>query len=87
MVEGVAGGILRIARLCGADVPDRGGSRCHRRVLELLAGQGEARESYVNLVRSLCVEGAPLTPASWNERWREVVAYLGAGDGGWGEEG
>ena len=78
MVEGVAEGISRLARLYGADLPDRGGSRYHRRVLELLADQSEARESYVNLVRLLCVEGAPLTPASWNERWRGVVACVGA---------
>ena len=78
MVEKVAEGVLHLGRLCGARLPARRRKRGHRWVLELLAEHDEVRETYVNLVRELCVDRTLLTQASWNETWRDVVAQIAA---------
>ena len=78
MVERVAEGVLHLGRLRGAVLPGRRRKRGHRWVLELLAEHDETRETYVHLVRALCVDGTPLTQASWNENWRDAVAYIAA---------
>ena len=76
MVERVAAGVLQLARLRGAMLSARRKKRSHRWVLELLAEHKEAYELYVNLVRGLCVDGLPMTQASWNETWRDVVSQI-----------
>ena len=84
MVERVAEGVLRVARLCGAALKPRGRKGQHRWVLELLQDQVDAQDAYLDLVRTLCVDRTPLTRASWNETWRGVVVMVGAAMAGGG---
>ena len=45
-------------------------------MLELLEEQAEAKESYLDLVRALCVDRAPLTRAVWEEDWQDAVVQI-----------
>lgn len=76
LVEKVAEGILRMVRLSNptADLDNR--RRKHRYVLELLAGNPEARAAYLDLVMFLAVErGIPLTE-DWANNWSVTIIYL-----------
>ena len=78
LVEKVAEGVLRLIQLSGAEAKVGGRSRRHRYVLELLEGQVEAKERYISLVGTLCVDRVPLTRARWENEWRDAVVQIGA---------
>ena len=76
LVERVADGVLHLSRLAGAVLEASGRTRRHRRVLPLLEDHSDARQTYLDLIRTLCVDGAPLTRTGWNERWREAARRI-----------
>ena len=76
LVEKVADGILRLARLSNptADLDNR--RHKHRYILELLAGNPEARAAYLDLVMFLAVErGVPSTD-DWANKWSVAIECL-----------
>lgn len=78
LVEKVADGFLRLIKLSNPDLKLRERKRRHRYVLELLGEQTEEKELYLDLVRTLCVDRAPLTRSVWEEDWRDAVAQIAA---------
>ena len=76
LVEKLAEGILRLVRLANPELKLSRRKRWHRYVLELLKEQAEAKKSYLDLVRTLCVDRAPLTKARWEDNWRDTVVGI-----------
>ena len=75
-VERVADGMLRLVRLANPEIVLHRRKRRHRYVLELLAEYMEAKTSYLDLIRSWCIDRTPLTKAGWEEDSRDTVAKI-----------
>ena len=73
LVELVADGILRLTKLARPDLKLSRRKRRHRYVLELLAGNADATQSYLDMVRALCIEREALTQAAWAAKWQNTV--------------
>ena len=78
LVDLVAGGLLRLTRLAKPDLKLSQRNRRHRYILELLKENAEVKRIYLDLVRQLCVDRAPLTKAGWDDNWRDTVAGIAA---------
>ena len=76
LVELMAGGLLRLIKLAKPSLELSQRKRRHRYVLELLEERAEAKQNYLNLVRVLGVDRAPLTKADWDDNWRDTVAGI-----------
>jgi hypothetical protein len=77
LVEKLAQGVLRLARIANSDAKLSGRKRQHRYVLELLEDKAEEKDSYLELVRCLGVERAAVTKSGWEDTWRPVVVAIG----------
>ena len=75
-VEVFAEGLLRLIKLSNSELRLSRKKKRHRYVLELLEGQLETRERYLDLVRTLCIDQLPLTRFSWENGWKDVVAHI-----------
>jgi len=87
VVENIAAGILKLARLANPTVDLGNRRRRHQQVLELLADRPEERARYEKLVVSLGVEGAMPTAEDWASKWRaevgQIAGALGEGQFDW----
>ncbi len=77
LVEKLAQGVLRLARIANSEAKLSGRKRQHRYVLELLEDKAEEKDSYLELIRCLGVERMAVTRAEWKEKWRPDVAAIG----------
>ena len=78
LVDMVARGLLRLAKLANPNLELRRRKRSHRFVIELLEAHPKARKDYFDLVHVLCIERAPLTKAGWEGDCRNIVADISA---------
>ena len=78
LVEKLADGILRLIKLSNPGLKLGQRKKSHRYVLELLEEEAKAKESYLDLVRMLCVDRAPLTRIVWEENWQYSVTQIAA---------
>ena len=74
LVEKSAEGLLRLSKLSNSQLRVGGRKRNHRYVLELLEGYVMEKETYLDFVRVVCVDGVALTRDVWEDRWRDVIA-------------
>ncbi len=75
-VEKVADGLLRLARISNPTVNLSNRKRKHRYVLELLAGNPEARAAYLDLVMFLAVEGGVPSTDDWSGKCSVPIICL-----------
>ena len=71
-----AEGLLRLIKLSNSELRLSRKKKRHRYVLELLEGQPETRERYLNLVRTLCIDQVPLTRFAWENGWKDVIVHI-----------
>ena len=76
VVERVADGMLRLARLANPELDLSRTRRRHRFFLGLLREHPQAKVAYLNLIQHLCVERAALTKTGWEENWRESIVEI-----------
>lgn len=76
LVEKIAEGILRLARLSNptADLENR--RHKHRYVLELLTDNPEARDAYLELVMFLAIDRGIPPAEDWANSWSVTIIYL-----------
>jgi DNA helicase II / ATP-dependent DNA helicase PcrA len=76
LVDKIADGILRLARIANpaADLAIR--QRRHRYVLQLLATNADIRASYLALITTFAVDRQAVSAEAWNNTWRRVVALI-----------
>lgn len=82
VVEKVADGILRLARLSNPTANLGNRKRKHRYVLELLVDNPEARATYCDLVTFLAVEQGVPAAVDWASKWSVAITFLAGVIGG-----
>ncbi|GAA6202941.1 UvrD-helicase domain-containing protein [Aquicoccus sp. SU-CL01552] len=84
LVEKLAEGVLRLARLMSPEIAISTRKRNHRYVMELLEGNADALETYSHLVRTIAVSRLFPVRDSWEadyrQRFEAVARVLSAAD-------
>lgn len=73
-VEKLADGILRLIRLTAPDHKLSRRKRRHLYVLDLLEGNADAQNAYLEVMKALCLDRAAVTQESWEGQWQGKVA-------------
>lgn len=76
VVEKIAEGVIRLARMADPAFSAGKKRRKHRYVLELLDGKDAAKTDYINMVRTLAVDRLMLTEDAWNDNWCSAVTRI-----------
>jgi superfamily I DNA/RNA helicase len=76
LVEKLAQGILKLARVANSEAKLSGRKRQHRHVLELLEDRVQEKESYLEFIRRFAVEREAVTKDAWEEEWGPAVAAI-----------
>ena len=75
-IEKLAEGLLRLVKLSRHELKLGKRKRRHLYVLELLEEQDVARERYLDLVKTVCVDRMPLTRAAWENDLRHDILQI-----------
>lgn len=77
LVEKLAQGVLKLARIANPEARLSGRKRQQRQVLELLEDRGQEKEGYLDFIRCLAVEREAVTKDTWEKKWIPAVAAIG----------